>query len=264
MSNQQFDLNAYLGRIHYTGGRDVSAETLRGLHIAHAMNVPFENLDVFLKKPISLERDDLFNKIVLNHRGGYCFELNGLFSAVLKEMGFQVTNHLARVYNNGFENAGKTHMVVLVEVDNQKWICDVGFGGNGLVAPIRFEEGLEQEHFYRTHRVMADSKYGYRLEFKTDGEFLPIYAFTLEECCPADYLIANHYTSTYPASFFTQLMMCSLSTDVGRITYLDGLLKIVNSVDQDAEIEKKIVNDDEIREVLKQYFGIELLNETSE
>ncbi|MBU4438908.1 MAG: arylamine N-acetyltransferase, partial [Firmicutes bacterium] len=159
---------------------------------------------------------------------------------------------------------GKTHMVVLVEVDNQKWICDVGFGGNGLVAPIRFEEGLEQEHFYRTHRVMADLKYGYRLEFKTDGEFLPIYAFTLEECCPADYLIANHYTSTYPASFFTQLMMCSLSTDVGRITYLDGLLKIINSVDQDAEIEKKIVNDDEIREVLKQYFGIQLLNDASE
>lgn len=215
MSNQRFDLNAYFERIQYTGGQDISAETLKNLHIAHVMNVPFENLDVFLKKPISLELDDLFQKIVIEHRGGYCFEMNGLFSAVLKAMGFQVTNHLARVYNKGFENSGKTHRVLLVEADNQKWICDVGFGGNGLVAPIRFEEGVEQEHFYRTHRIMADSKYGYRLEFKTDGDFLPIYAFTLEECCQADYLIANHYTSTHPASFFTQLLMCSLTTEVG-------------------------------------------------
>lgn len=255
MSNEQFDLNAYFERTAYTGGRDVSAETLKNLHVAYTMTVPFENIDVFYKKPISLELDDLFQKIVVNHRGGYCFEMNGLFSAVLEALGFQVTNHLARVYNNGFENSGKTHKVLVVEAENKKWICDVGFGGNGLMAPILFEEGLEQEHFNRTHRVMADEKYGYRLEVKTDSEFLPIYAFTLETCCPADYLIANHYTATYPASFFTQMMMCSIATETGKITYLDGQLKIIDGETQTEEI---TIGDEAIQAVLLKYFGLEI------
>ena len=255
MSNKHFDLNAYFERTAYAGERDVSAETLKNLHVAHAMTVPFENIDVFYKKPISLELDDLFQKIVVNRRGGYCFEMNGLFSAVLKAMGFQVTNHLARVWNDGFENSGKTHKVLLVEADNQKWICDVGFGGNGLVAPILFEVRLEQEHYLRTHRVMPDDKYGYRLEVKTDGEFLPIYAFTQEECCPADYLIANHYTSTYPASFFTQMMMCSIATETGKITYLDGQLKIITG---DTQTEETITGDEAIQAVLVKYFGIQI------
>lgn len=254
MTEQLFNLDAYFKRIQYTGKRTVSAKTLKQLHTAHVMRIPFENLDIFHKKNISLEREDLFNKIVLNHRGGYCFEMNGLFSAVLEEMGYQVTNHLARVYRNGFENSGKTHMVLLVEVDQKTWVCDVGFGGNGLTAPILLEEGLEQEHFLRTHRIMRDDDYGYRLEFKIADQFQPIYAFTLEKCCPADYLIANHYTATYPGSFFTQLMMCAIVTEVGKITFLDGQLKITAG---DNQTEEMIVGDMAIKETLKAYFGLQ-------
>lgn len=253
MDTELFNLNAYFERIHYRGGSDVSAETLKQLHIAHVMNVPFENLDVYHKKLVSLEVDDLFQKIVINHRGGYCFEMNGLFGAVLEKMGFKVKKHLARVWNNGFENSGKTHKVLLVEADDQIWLCDVGFGGNGLVAPILFNDGLAQEHYSRTHRIKTDVNYGYLLEFKINDNFVPIYAFTLEECCPADYLIANHYTATHPASFFTQVMMCSLVTEDGRITYLDGVLKIVT---KDSSAEKVIDNRDEIQTVFAKYFGL--------
>ncbi|PKM60054.1 MAG: arylamine N-acetyltransferase [Firmicutes bacterium HGW-Firmicutes-4] len=255
MPDKLFNLDDYFKRIDYNGGRQVSAETLKQLHLGHVMNIPFENLDVFAKKNISLELDDLFEKVVKNHRGGYCFEMNSLFAAVLIEMGFPVTRHLARVYHGGFDNSGKTHMVLLVEADGRQWVCDVGFGGNSLAAPLLFEEGLEQEHLGRIHRVMADPDYGYRVEFKTAAGFEPIYAFTREDCCPADYLIANFYTSAYPESFFRQAQMCALVTATGKITYFDGSLKITNG---EAQTETTISGADAIKDTLKTYFGVEL------
>ncbi|WP_373482746.1 arylamine N-acetyltransferase [Acetobacterium sp.] len=255
MPDKLFNLDDYFKRINYTGSRQASVETLKQLHLGHVMNIPFENLDVFAKKNISLELDDLFEKMVKNHRGGYCFEMNSLFAAVLTEMGFPVTRHLARVYHGGFDNSGKTHMVLLVETDGQQWVCDVGFGGNSLAAPLLFEEGLEQEHLGRTHRLMADPVYGYRVEFKTAAGFEPIYAFTLEGSCPADYLIANFYTSAYPESFFRQAQMCALVTATGKITYFDGNLKIT---DGEALTETTISGDAAIKDALKSYFGVEL------
>lgn len=255
MPEQRFNLTDYFKRIDYNGGNQVSAVTLKQLHLGHVMHIPFENLDVFAGKNISLELDDLFDKLVRRHRGGYCFEMNGLFAAVLTAMGFPVTRHLARVYHGGFDNSGKTHMVLLVEADGQKWVCDVGFGGNSLAAPLLLIEGLEQEHLGRIHRVMADPDYGYRVEFKTDSGFEPIYAFTLEACCPADYLIANHFTSTYPESFFRQAQMCALVTATGKITYFDGHLKIA---DGEALTETTITDAAAIKDALKSYFGVEL------
>ncbi len=255
MPEKLFNLVDYFKRIHYSGENQVSAATLKQLHLGHVMAIPFENLDVYARKPISLELDDIFRKIVINHRGGYCFEMNGLFAAVLTEMGFSVSSHLARVYQGSFDHSGKTHRVLLVKADDQAWLCDVGFGGNGLVAPLLFEEGLEQEHLGRCHRVMTDSDYGYRVEFKTAAGFEPIYAFTQEACCPADFLIANHYTATYPESFFRQAMMCALVTETGKITYLDGHLKII---DGETLTETTITGDTEIKDALKSYFGLEL------
>lgn len=255
MPEKLFKLEDYFKRIRYSGGTQVSAATLKQLHLGHVMNIPFENLDVFAKKNISLVLDDLFDKLVRRRRGGYCFEMNGLLAAVLTALGFSVTRHLARVYHEGFDNSGKTHMVLLVAADSQQWLCDVGFGGNGLVAPLLFEEGLEQEHLGRCHRVMADPDYGYRVEFKTAAGFEPIYAFTRENCCPADYLIANHYTSTYPESFFRQAMMCALVTETGKITYFDGHLKII---DGESLTETTITGDAAIKDTLKSYFGLEL------
>ncbi|WP_296558401.1 arylamine N-acetyltransferase [uncultured Acetobacterium sp.] len=255
MPDKRFNLEDYLKRIDYSGDSQVCAKSLKQLHLGHVMNIPFENLDVFERKNISLELDDLFEKMVKNRRGGYCFEMNSLFAAVLTEMGFSLTRHLARVYHGGFDNSGKTHMVLLVQADGQKWVCDVGFGGNSLAAPLLFEEGLEQQHLGRIHRVMADPVYGYRVEFKTATGFEPIYAFTLEACCPADYLIANHYTATYPESFFRQAQMCALVTATGKITFFDGQLKIT---DGESLTETTITGAAAIKDALKSYFGVEL------
>ena len=92
-----FDLDAYCARINYKSSRDVSAQTLRALHFAHVHNVPFENLDIHLGKPLSLEPADLFSKIVTHKRGGYCYEVNSFFTMILRAFGFQVQGLLARV-----------------------------------------------------------------------------------------------------------------------------------------------------------------------
>jgi len=254
MSNELFDIEAYFKRIGYTGGRDVSLETLKELQTKHVMSIPFENIDAFNKKPISLEIDDLFEKIVTNKRGGYCFEMNGLFSYVLETLGFTVSNLFARVWRNGFEQSGKTHQVLLVEIDGDLWLCDVGFGGNGPLAPILIKAGMEQEHFRRSHRIAVDSTYGYVLEYKIKDGFQPVYAFTAEKCCPSDYAIANHYTSTHPSSLFAQSLVCTMPTEDGRITVFDGQLKIVAN---DVETVTELDGDEAIHDALQKHFGLD-------
>jgi len=255
MNNQAFDMAAYLMRIRYNGETAVSIETLKNLHIAHAMNVPFENLDVFEKKPISLEIDDLFKKIVTNRRGGYCFEMNGLFSFVLKGLGFSVKNLLARVWVNNCEYGGKTHQVNVIEIGNQQWLCDVGFGGNGLVAPLLLEDGLEQEQYGRSYRIAMNPTYGYVLEYRINGEYQPVYAFTLEACYVSDYEIANYFTSTHQASIFTKQRICTKPTETGRMTLLNNRLKVVTG---EGETETLFDNEQEVRLALEKYFGVQL------
>jgi len=253
MSNELFDIEAYLKRINYSGGRDVSIETLNGLHTQHVMNVPFENIDGFNKKPISLELDVLFEKIVTKIRGGYCFEMNGLFSFVLETLGFHVSNHFARVWKDGFEQVGKTHQVLLVEIDGDYWLSDVGFGGNGPLSPILIKEGIEQEHFGRSHRIIVDPTFGYVLEYKIKDMFQPVYAFSEEKSYPSDYVIANHYTSTHPSCLFTQSLVCTKPTADGRITLFDSKLKIVAN---ELETVTELALDTDIQAALLRYFGL--------
>ncbi|MGZ9215183.1 MAG: arylamine N-acetyltransferase family protein, partial [Candidatus Binatia bacterium] len=123
-----FDLDAYCDRINYTGSRDPTLATLNGLHFAHAHNVPFENLDIHLGQAISLQPADLFTKIVTRKRGGYCYEVNSFFSMILRAFGFQVDGLLARVRFSMPALRPRSHQLLLVTVDNQPWIADVGFG----------------------------------------------------------------------------------------------------------------------------------------
>jgi len=255
MTDGIFDLDSYLERIGYTGGTGVSEETLRGLHIAHTLNIPFENLDVYYGKYVLLDEVSLFNKIVKYRRGGYCFEMNGLFSIVLQKLGFNVINLLARGTIGDIDYTTKTHQVLLVEINNRKWLADVGFGNDGITAPLLFQEVLDQEQFAHTYRLLRDPEYGYVLQKKIADKYISMYAFTLNKYYPMDFIMSNHFTSTFPESFFVKTRMCTMPTREGRITLTDNRFKTITKGDV---TEKEIKNDDEFNRILKKYFKLDL------
>ncbi|AKN33767.1 arylamine N-acetyltransferase [Clostridium carboxidivorans P7] len=255
MSKKLFNISSYFERIKYEGGRDVSYETLCNLHMAHMMNIPFENLNVYYKKPVLLDMESLYNKIVENKRGGYCFEMNGFFSFILKELGFKVTDLLARVAVDGKFYSAKTHQVLMVEIHDKRWLVDVGFGRDGIIIPLLLAEGIEQQQFGRTFRLLKDPKFGYVLQNKVEDEYNNIYAFTLEECYPLDYVMSSHFTSTFHDSWFTKMRFCTMPTKEGRITLTDECFK---AVENGQVSERNISNEAEFNELLKKYFGIDL------
>jgi len=255
VKNDSFSLESYFERINYKDGTTPNEDTLRSIHIAHTLNIPFENLDVFYRRPILLDHESLYRKIVRDRRGGYCFEMNGIFSFVLQEMGFKVTNLLARVALDGSKYTTRTHQVILVETGGKRWLADVGFGNNGIIAPLLFEENTEQRQFAHTYRIVSHPKLGYVLEKKMGGEYSPLYGFELAECGPDDFLMSNHFTATFPDSFFMKLRMCTMPTAEGRITLTDSHFKVV---ELDRLQETPIEDDRQFTTILKEQFNLDL------
>lgn len=254
MQKDVFNIDAYFKRIDYSGKKDVSYETLHGLHTAHTLNIPFENLDVYFRKPIPLDQDSLYEKIVKNKRGGYCFEMNGLFSIVLKQLGFKVTDLLARVSRDGVVFNAKTHQVLMVEIGNDRYLADVGFGNNGLAAPILLSENIDQPQFMHTYRLVNDQEHGYVLQRKADGSYHNMYAFTLEECISMDYEVANFYCYANPNSVFRAMKFITRPTMQGRLTLTDRHLKIL---DNGMLTEKILSSDEEYKMYLLEHFGLD-------
>src|SRR6266478_9803210 len=146
-------IKAYLQRINYTGSLDPSAETLRGLQLAHQRTVPFENLSIHAGELIVLDDQALFEKIVERGRGGFCYELNGLFAALLRALGFEVAMLSAQVANaEGIFGPDFDHMTLMV-APADRWLVDVGFG-DSFLEPLRLDEESTQggNHTYRIER----------------------------------------------------------------------------------------------------------------
>ncbi len=138
------DVTSYLARIAYSGPTTPTAETLRAIHRAHLLTVPFENLDIALGRTIVVDEAAIVRKIVEQRRGGFCYELNGAFAALLRALEFRVTLLSARVSRaGGGEGPEFDHLTLRVDLD-QPWLADVGFG-DSFVEPLRLEPGTEQE-----------------------------------------------------------------------------------------------------------------------
>src|SRR5687768_1153820 len=153
------DTTSYLMRIAYSEPIKPDVQTLRGLQLAHMLHVPFENLDIGLGRPIRLSEEALWDKIVIQKRGGFCYELNGLFAWLLKEIGFDVTYLNARVYNQKGElGIDYDHLALLVGIPGQstRWLTDVGFG-DSFNEPLIFEERGEQVQGLRAYRLEQTS-----------------------------------------------------------------------------------------------------------
>src|SRR5262245_22459638 len=203
------DLAAYLARIGLDAAPDPTAAGLAQLHLAHATHIPFENLDVLLGRPIRLDPASLQRKLVADRRGGYCFEQNLLFAAVLEAVGFRVTRLAARVRYRATKLLPRTHMLLSVEADGSPWLADVGFGGSGPLLPLRLDDRGEQRQFHWSYRVTEEGGARVLQGGGPDG-WLDFYAFTPEPQEVVDYEVANHYVSTHPDSAFTRTLAAQL------------------------------------------------------
>jgi N-hydroxyarylamine O-acetyltransferase len=246
------DLSAYFRRVDYTGDAKPTAETLVALHRGHTYNIPFENLDVYAGKTISLAPDALFDKLVTRRRGGYCFEMNGLFTLALRELGFQPRQILARTAFGGFYSA-LLHEVIVVSARGRAYLCDVGYGNEGISEPVPMPSGVDADtRDGSDHRVTEDRERGYILWRRENGELVPMYAFMNCEYAPDDFEVANHYTSTHPNSFFKQQRFVTKPTPNGRITLTEQHLKIT---DKTGVTEHKVTSAGEFSQLLKKYFS---------
>jgi N-hydroxyarylamine O-acetyltransferase len=271
------DIHAYLDRIGYPGTLEPNATTLDALQRAHLLAVPFENLDIHLGRPIVLDQTALFDKIVARRRGGFCYELNGLFAVLLRELGFEVTLLAAGVARaSGGFGPDYDHLTLLVEcplsavdtplqeaadggqptTDNQQpttWLVDVGFG-DSFRAPLRLIAGLEQPQDGRAYRLDRDGEQ-WTLWERAEEEWQPQYRFTLQPRAFAEYTGMCQYHQSSPESSFTRKRVCSLATPDGRLT-LSDLQLIITSNGQRAE--RQLRDEDEFRAVLRERFGIDL------
>lgn len=205
------DLDAYFRRIDYHGPRTPSLDTLAGLMHAHVCAVPFENLDVLLGRPIDLTPEAIADKIVTRRRGGYCFEQNGLFLEVLREIGFDVMPLSARVrYQRPRDfTPARTHLFLKVTIGRTPWAADVGIGNLSLTAPIRLDmEDAEQATPHEARRVIpVDGRLFHQARLGDDWH--DVLEFTGEAMPPIDRELANWYTSTHPQSHFRSRLVAA-------------------------------------------------------
>ena len=198
------DLDAYLARIGWTGPRTPTLEVLSGLMRAHVQAIAFENLDILLGRPIQLELDALQAKLVTARRGGYCFEQNGLFSAVLRGLGFQVTTLAGRVRLGvpAEVPTARTHMVLRIDLPGADcpYLADVGFGFSPTGA-LRLEADLEQPLELDRYRLLRAPS-TWTLQLHQPEGWSDAYVFHDDAYTPIDYEVANHFTSTHPRSHF--------------------------------------------------------------
>jgi N-hydroxyarylamine O-acetyltransferase len=222
------DLDAYLARTGYTGPREPTLPVLHALTSAHSRSIPFENLDVLLARRIDLEPDALVDKLVRARRGGYCFEQNGLFLAVLTTIGFDVTPLSARVRLDRPADfiPPRTHLFLRVEVDGRPWLTDVGIGAQSLTAAIRFEPDVEQPTPHEPRRIVrAGERWIHQV--RLGAEWADVYEFTGEAMPFIDRQVGNWFTSTHPDSGFKRRFMVARADHDGRrITLTDTELKI--------------------------------------
>jgi N-hydroxyarylamine O-acetyltransferase len=252
MSN--LDVDAYLDRIAYPGPRTPTAAVLRDLQVAHLLAVPFENLSIHAGEPIELEIGSLFDKIVKRRRGGFCYEANGLFAALLRALGFDVSLLSAAVARpEGGFGADFDHMALLVKLE-EPWLVDVGFG-DSFRQPLRLDERGEQVQGRWAYRIAAgDDGLSLQQREAAATEWETRYYFTLHPYTYADFAAMCHYHQVSPQSPFTQRRVCSQATAAGRLT-LSGMRLIATTLDGERH-ERLLQDEEEVRAVLLEEFGI--------
>src|SRR5687768_10963711 len=251
------NLNAYFERIGYKGNVDPTLETLKAIILQHTASIPFENLNPLLRWPVKLDLESLQQKIVLDKRGGYCFEQNLLFSHVLKAIGYEVSWLSARVLWNRAEGvvSPRTHMLLLIHLDREPFITDVGFGGLTLTAPLKLITGEKQATPHEYFRLIKDGG-EYILEANIQDEWKAMFCFGLQEQLLPDYEATSWYLCNHPQSHFIKTLRAARSAPGYRYA-LNNNEFAVHQLNGTTE-RKTLSTAEEVMNVLENVFLIKL------
>lgn len=245
------DVNAYLDRIGAPRTGSADAARLRALHHAHLTAVPFENLDIHLGVRISLTAEDLYDKVVRRNRGGFCYELNGLFALLLEELGYTVTRLAARVFGGERLGPPYDHMVLLVSpAGGGQWLADVGFGDHST-GPLDFTSRAGQDD-PAGRFLLVDAPDG-DVDVLRDGK--PQYRLELRPRALDDFAPTCWYQQTAPESHFTRKTVCTRLTTDGRITVSDRTLIVTTGTDR---TETSLTSDEALHAAYRDHFGVRL------
>lgn len=251
-------LKQYYKRIEWTPDDNVpTLSNLRKLQRHHTFTFPFENLNALLDIPILLDTDSLFYKMVVDQRGGYCYEQNILFLEVLKAMNYKARGLTGRVLLSGDKHPRRTHMLILLEIDNEFYISDVGFGSAAPCVPLALQTDLVQKTPYSDFKIKAKNE-SFVLHSNYKNSWKPLYMFDLEEQYQEDFVVGNWFTSTNHIAHFKDELTFSYKTKDCRYT-LDNNLFSIYCLDG-SSTKELLQTPESIREVIKKFFKIKLNN----
>jgi N-hydroxyarylamine O-acetyltransferase len=229
MKVENFNFADYCARIGFNGKAQADAETLAALMRGQLFNVPFENLDVQAGKIISIEPQDIVNKIVYHPRGGYCYEVNSLFAMALTALGIDYYFVGARPMFYPARRP-RTHMVIIAKVEGEDYLCDLGFGSYGMRAPIalsKVNQVIQQDDDF--FKLFCEDGKNYILQALVDGEWINQFGFDLYPHELLDFMPANYYNSTSPDAIFVKQLLIVKYNPLGRKILSGNRLKIVEN-----------------------------------
>ena len=250
------NVDRYLERLELPPKSDTSLRRLKVLHERHLLAVPFENLDVVRGVAIKLDVDAFFDKVVVRRRGGFCFELNGLFGALLEELGYPVTRIAARVHGpDGTPGLEFGHMALLVEAEGRRYLADVGFG-DAFIHPLPLEIGGSWTQLSGRYRLSeGEDGVVYEAVDRDTGEFRPTYSFADTPRRLEDFAEGCAFHQSSPESMFTKGPVCTKAIPDGRVTLTREKLVVTRRGRRD---ETAIDGDVAFTEALNRHFGVVL------
>lgn len=247
--------NEYLQDLELARPQELDFELVRQIQRKHVTRHTFNNLSVLLQQDMPLESEYLFNKIVAQGRGGYCFEHNKLVFEVLAEIGFDVTILLARVVYNRDADVPRTHRITLLSFEGEKYIVDAGFGHYSARFPIKLEPGLVQDQGDNCYRIIKDERGEYGFQIIKDGEFFTLYSFDLARYNESDCQMSHFFSHKYPeAGFVNNLVVCQKYDDYTLSLRNGELHKMTQGV---TEIET-ITSIDVFFDTMNRVFGLDV------
>jgi N-hydroxyarylamine O-acetyltransferase len=247
----------YLQRLGYDSPPPPTLQTLRDLQLRHVCTFAFESLSTLLRLPVPIDLPSVEQKVLFDGRGGYCYELNQMFLALLQALGFDARGITGRVVMGGPPDArtARTHRLSLVTLDGVRYITDVGFGGMVPSSPLQLDTQAVQATAHEPYRLTLNEQEGsYTLWAEVAGEWRGLYVFDLQVQADIDYEIGNWYVSTHPGSpFLGQLKVARLAA--GERHTLNNAHYAIHYLDRPSD-KRVIQSTDELLDVLGTTFGI--------